>query len=134
MKTQEPIKVGRIARAIERALGLSLTGEVAIYMSAQEVDALAAKRPSTYLRQLEEVGSIIKNPDFVCFDAPSETFSFTRSYIREGVLNMVYVKVRRKAMHWYVEGIENGLKVALPTPYGHANFVRPQYKKLPETV
>ena len=134
MKNQEPIKVGRIARAIERALGLSLTGEVAIYMSAADVDALASKRPGTYLKQLEEVGSILKNPEFVCFDQASETFSYTRSYIREGHLNMVYVRVRRRQMRWYVEAIENGLKVALPAPYGHANFVRPQYKKLPEAA
>ena len=134
MKHHEPIKVGRIARAIERALDISLTGEVAIYMKEEEINAMAAKRPSSYLKQLEEIGSILKNPDFVCFDAEKETFVFTRSYIREGILNMVYLKVKRLQQRWYVHGIENGMKAALPISYQDAMFVRPQYKKLPEAA
>lgn len=132
MERLQPIKVGRIARAIERALGLSLTGEVAIYMRDKDLNALAAKRPTSYLRQIEEIGAILKNPDFVCFASETEEFSFVKGYIREGQLSLVFVRVKRWQTRWYVEGIETGLKALMPLTYRKAKFVRPQYKKLPE--
>lgn len=133
MVQTDPIKIGRIARSVERALGLSLSGEVAIYMKGKDIDALAQKRPDSYLRQLEETGSIIKNADFVCFDAEHEEFTFAKSYVKEGQLRLVFVRVQRNQTRWYVTGIESGLRVTLPSRYAKANFVRPQQKKLPET-
>ena len=132
MEQLQSIKVGRIARAIERALGLSLTGEVAIYMRDKDLNKLARKRPTSYLRQIEEIGVIIKNPDFVCFSTENEEFVFAKGYVRDGQLSLVFVRVKRGKMRWYVEGIETGLKASMPMAYQQAKFVRPQYKKLPE--
>ena len=87
MQQVEPIKIGRIARPTERALGLSLTGEVAIYMDEELVNSLAQRRPADYLSVLEEISSLIHDPDFVSFDEEKEMLVYQKNYYKQGVLN-----------------------------------------------
>lgn len=123
----EPIRVGRIARNAERALNLSLTGEVNIYMESKQVDAWAAKRPDSYLKQLEEIGHILKCPDYVSFDSSKERFAYAKTYVRSGVLSLVLVRVKKRGTpgKWYVEQIETALKTPLPSSYQDIEFARP---------
>ncbi len=130
-RLNEPIKVGRIARSTERALGLSLTGEVSIYIAETELDAIARKMPTGYLRFLQEVTSILKNPDFVCFDQKKEEFAYMRFYFKGGSFSSLYLYVGRgqEVGKWYFKRCVRHNKATLPDDLAGKEFYRPVAKR-----
>jgi len=88
---KEPIKLGRINKACEKALGLSLTSEVAVYMEEDDLNRLAIARPHDYLKTLEEIGAIIKRPDYVRFEKDKEEITYLKEYLQEGAFVKVAV-------------------------------------------
>ena len=130
-RLNEPIKVGRIARSTERALGLSLTGEVSIYISASELDAIARRMPNGYLRFLQEVTSILKNPDFVSFDGQKEEFAYMRFYFKNGSFSALYLYVGRgeEVGKWYFKRCLRCNKALLPNELADREFYRPIAKR-----
>ena len=134
MKELEPIRIGRIARATERALGLSLTGEVGIFMNAKDLDALASKRPNDYLKVLEEIGQIIHDPDFVSFDDKKESIRYVKFYFKEGAFSAVAVGIKKsgRPAKWRYENLLTVGKMALPFAEQGISLVRPIYKKVLE--
>ena len=133
-RPNESIKVGRIARSTERALGLSLTGEVAIYIGEKDLDDLAARMPNTYLKFLHEVTEILKNPDFVSFDAKNEQFAYTKFYFKDGCFSSLFLLVGRGKTpgKWYFKHCLKSGKTPLPKALEEGEFVRPVPKK-PQT-
>lgn len=87
------IKLGRINRACEKALGLSLVSDVNVYMGSLELDQLAASRPNDYLQTIEEIGTIIKKPDYIRYDENKDEFIFLREYIQNGSFVKVAVRL-----------------------------------------
>ena len=55
----EPLRIGRVTRATERTLGISLTGSVMIYIENEMLDSLAEKHPDTYLTHIQEIGAVL---------------------------------------------------------------------------
>lgn len=86
-----PIKIGRISLAVERALGVSLTSDVGIYMEEGDLNALAAARPANYLELIDEIAKITKSPDFVHYQQQEEVIEFVRFYFKAGKFQMVSV-------------------------------------------
>ena len=127
------IKIGRVARSTERALGISLTGEVAIYAEESFINRLAEKRPDTYLSFVEEIGNILRNPDFVAFDVGKDELIYVKHYFLHQVFTQAYVVVARVGtpQRWFVKAIHNGGKLAPLAGLGGMNFVRPINKKVP---
>ena len=82
-QTNDDLLIGRINRKEEKALGISLTSSVLIYVQDADLNRMAAKRPNTYLADLEEIGSIIKTPDYVLY----------REYLRNHDFQKILVKV-----------------------------------------
>lgn len=132
--SQEPVRIGRVNRGTERALGISLTGETNIYMKADDLDRFAAKKPDSYLKLLEEIASIIKTPDFVSFDAEEEAITYIKHYFHGGMFHGVYIRIRHKGRpaKWIFEKLVTGDKTTIPPMFGSSAFVRPQYKRIPE--
>ena len=131
METEnEPIKIGRIARPIERALNISLTGEVSIYMSSSDLDAIAQKRPNSYLKYLEELGAILKNPDFVSFCADHEEMAFVKAYFQDGGFSFVKLTIQRLGApaRWFYKCLTPLSKASGPEQWPYP-FVRPCNKK-----
>ena len=134
MQQGEPIKIGRIARPTERALGISLTGEVAIYVDEELVNSLAQRRPADYLSVLEEISSLIHDPDFVSFDEEKEMLVYQKNYYKQGAFESVYliVKRRKRPIRWYLEAFCRGPRTCVPDKVERHNFVRPQLRAIPQ--
>ena len=134
MEDLTSIKVGRVARSTERALGISLTGEVAIYVEEEALNRIADRRPKTYLSFVEEIGNILRNPDFVSFDPSREEFTYLKYYFQQKAFTQVYVTVGRKGTpaRWFISRIYNGTRTPPPTHLTGARFVRPMNKKVSE--
>ena len=81
------IKIGRIARKVEKALGEDMGKDVFLYVSNKRLDAWARKRPEAYLRDLEEVSRIVSSPDYVRHlrKDGQEELTFVREYVRGGL-------------------------------------------------
>lgn len=133
MKHEEPIKIGRIARPSERALGISLTGEVSIYMAPEDLDAIARKRPNDYLAFLEEISKIIHDPDYVAFEAEQEKLVYAKDFFKDDAFRMVFLSIKRSKSpgKWYFDALQMGPKNALGDSFQGLRFVRPQVKAIP---
>lgn len=82
------IALGRINRAVERGLGLSLTGDVKVYGGGGFLDELAYVYPSCYLTMVEEIkNGVLKKPDFAFYDEKRECFHLMRVYCKNGFLS-----------------------------------------------
>ena len=131
-RQNECFKVGRIARSTERALGLSLTGEVSIYIPGDDLDELAGRMPTGYLRFLREVTEILKNPDFVSFDEAREEFIYQKQYFKAGFFQAMFLFVGRgeEPGKWYFKKACKGSKVPLLKGMEGRSFHRPIAKKV----
>ena len=132
----EPIRIGRITRSTEKSLGISLTGSVLIYMEPEAIDKIAGKRPTDYLSYLQEIESILREPDFVAFDQEHERFLFIKGYIRSGAYSQVYVSVEHRGTpaQWTFAGIFTSPSFNLPKAVEGLNFTRVRdYKNVPKS-
>ena len=84
--------IGRINRKEEKALGLSLTSSVLVYISEDDLDRMAANRPDRYLSDLEQIKTIIKEPDYVLYREDAEQFYFLKEYLKNHEFRKVLVK------------------------------------------
>lgn len=127
---KESIKLGRISRSMERALGIALPNDVNIYMKTSDIDALAAKRPDSYLKAVAEIAFICKQPDFVCFDEKEQLFTFLRLYYKNGAFMWVYVQVNLQGtpQKWHYFKIGKCSSIPVEGELKGQNFVRPQWK------
>ena len=57
------IKIGRISKKAEKALGKDLGNDIFLYVDNARLDELSRKRPETYLKDLEELSKMISSPD-----------------------------------------------------------------------
>lgn len=88
-ESNEPLKVGRIPIAVERALNLHLASNVSVYMSNERIATLASEKPKGYLSIIEETTNILHSPDFVCYRKEIEQFLFVKTYVRPAGIRFV---------------------------------------------
>ena len=75
------IKIARINRAVKYALNLNiLDGSENIYMTMEQVDALAKERPESYLKTLEWISDMLKQPDFVGKREQGRRIAYIKEY------------------------------------------------------
>ncbi len=100
-----PLKIGRVTRAVEVALNLSLASDVHVYMRKEDVEALIAARPNGYLAMLSEVSEALKKPDFVSFDAKAKRFYYIRFYFQGVHLKAACILIRQlgEPRKWHYE-------------------------------
>ena len=106
---EEEILLGRINRAVEKGLGLSLTSDVRIYGKQAYLDELARVYPRSYLSVLDELKeTILKKPDFVCYDETSDLFYFLEVYWKNGGLIGLEACIvhEGKAKRWFFRSLK----------------------------
>lgn len=112
---EEEILLGRVNRAVEKNLGLSLTSDVRIYGKREYLDGLARAYPKSYLGILNEISDVIlKEPDYVCYDEKENAFYFMETYWKNGSLAGVEVKVVQegKPKKWVFHSLRT-----IPSPW-----------------
>lgn len=90
------LRIGRINRAEEEAMEVSLPSDVFIYMDEKTLDDLAKNNKERYLRILEEMGELIKKPDFVRFGKEDDSIIFLKTYIKKGEFVNEALKIKQK--------------------------------------
>ena len=130
----EPLKVGRINRATERALDISLSGDVNIYLREEQLNDIASKRPDTYLAYIEELSSILRKPDFVSFDSERQSFFYCRAYAQSGAVQLVFLEVTHEQCRYHLKRVFKGGRVALIQELLKLHFARPVDKKVNESA
>ena len=76
----EPLRIGKIKKKVERTLGFSFPGDRSLLVSQTYLDELARRKPNSYLTYIEEATSIVGDPDFVSFEIEKETLTYYRTY------------------------------------------------------
>lgn len=77
---EEPLRIGKIKKKVERTLGFSFPGDRSLLVSQTYLDELARRKPDAYLAYIEEASSIVSDPDFVSFEIEKETLTYYRTY------------------------------------------------------
>jgi hypothetical protein len=98
----EAVKLGRINRAVEKALGVDLGNDVWIYMDEEDLDKMVAKWPSAYLARLEEASKIIKTPDYAAYSPSKKTLFLIKEYLRDGEFSKVALEIE-KDKDWHLK-------------------------------
>ena len=77
---EEPLRIGKIKKKVERTLGFSFPGDRSLLVSQTYLDELARRKPNSYLTYIEEASLIVNDPDFVSFEIEKETLTYYRTY------------------------------------------------------
>lgn len=75
---ENDIKVGRISSRVERTLGISIVKDVEVYMLEQKLDEFAKAYPKDYLRKIDCVTTVLRQPDFVAMSHDNGAIAFIR--------------------------------------------------------
>ena len=100
----EPIRLGRIKTIVQKALNWKGDIDPNVYYLPEDLDALAAKYPDTYLRKVEEIHNILKDPDFASGDE-NKVILF-RTYYHERKFVTVGIALERHEK-WLCKGFTN---------------------------
>ena len=101
----EPIKIGRVSRAIEKAVDKSFTCSCFVFVKEEHLNALAKAYPTTYLRRIEGIGELIKDASFASFDKDSKTLVVIKDYIKNGVFSLFGVNLTPIEIGWEASDI-----------------------------
>ena len=74
-------------------MGLSFASSVLIYVEEEALNKMASRRPSSYLKDLEEISSIIKSPDYVLYREDVDEFYFLKEYLKNHEFKKVLVRI-----------------------------------------
>jgi hypothetical protein len=99
---QEPVKLGRINRAVEKALKEDFGEEVWIYLLAEDLDKMASKWPTIYLSRISEASKIIKTPDYAAYLEKEDTLYFIKEYLKDGHFQKVALSVKKEGQ-WHLK-------------------------------
>ncbi len=90
------LKIGRIGKKIEEAMGVSIANDPSIYVLDLTLDDLARRYPESYLSILSEVKEAIKKPDSFSFDIEHGVLMFFRLIPKGKELFLLIAKVSSK--------------------------------------
>lgn len=99
-KTVEPIKLGRIPKNVERSLDTSFPIQPFVYIDESGANELARKKPDTYLKIVENVSILIKDPDFGGYDEKEKSLYLFRDYITKDGFRKAGVKLKIEKEEW----------------------------------
>lgn len=101
----QSIKIGKISKKMEDAFGLAFASDINVYIRPDFLDALAARRPESYLKTIEEMKSIIKSPDLIYYSKENTCFGFLRLYPSSKGFLVILIKIspQGRPKVWAVE-------------------------------
>ena len=65
MQKESSLVVGKITKQVEDLLRFTILHDNKVYLEEEELNQMAKDYPSSYLRRVEEISSILQHPDFV---------------------------------------------------------------------
>jgi hypothetical protein len=92
----EPVRLGRLNRAIEKAVESDLGPDVAVYVQNAELDSFASKWPEAYLTKLNEAGKILKDPDYAAYSPKKKTLFLIKEYLKDGEFRKVVLELEKE--------------------------------------
>lgn len=101
----EPISIGKLSAKLSKAVGHDFSKNKKVYLREKETEALASRFPDTYLAKIEEMGKILKEPDYVLYDKQSSFLYFIKEYIKDGLFSKVIISLRLEKK-WHVVSLE----------------------------
>ena len=90
------LKIGRINRRIEKALGHEFGSDVSVYLTNATLDEMAAKWPTTYLSRVEEMGKIVASPDYASYSPTGKRLYLIKEYLRAGHFCQVVMEIEEE--------------------------------------
>jgi hypothetical protein len=104
MNQEEPVKIGRINKATEKALGLSLGENIWVYVTSVDLDTMAKKWPEAYLSRLHEAGTIAKEPDYAAYRKEGNILYLVKEYLKNGSFVKVLLEIVGEPQ-WHLKAI-----------------------------
>jgi hypothetical protein len=89
------LKLGRVSKRIEKAVGETFDADVSVYMGKDSLNEFARKYPESYLRKIEAMADLLKRPDYAAYDAEGKDLFLIKEYIREGSFRKVVMRLHR---------------------------------------
>lgn len=88
---QQPIKLGKIPKTVRQLFSFSEGDDV--WMTNDFLDSLASRYPADYLRKVEEVAHILKEPQYGAYDAKEGILYLLREYVKGSSFCKVYLAI-----------------------------------------
>lgn len=101
------IKLGRIGKAVEAKMGVSLANDVSIYLHEALANSFARDYPESYLSLIEEISRILHKPDAVGYDSKSDEIHYLSLFSQCGELFLLEVIVAHTGnpQKWFVRRV-----------------------------
>ena len=101
------LKIGKISPLVESAFRSAFAVDPNIYFLQKDLDALAIKYPSRYLRVVEEISHIIEDPDLICYSSKGMFYIYFRLYSASNRFRVLGVRFSLKGHPnvWTVDGM-----------------------------
>ncbi len=101
---EDIVLLGRIARPLEKALGVDLGSEVNVFVEDAELRRFAEKWPDSYLAKLAEAKAILRRPLYLAYDKKSESLCLIKEYpVPQGFKKVALELV--KIGHWRLHAL-----------------------------
>lgn len=94
----EPLKIGRISRRIEKALGRLYEGDVYVRIAEETLRSLVAKYPTRYLAAIENAKETIKDPDFAAYG--EGRIVLARAFLTGGKIRYLAITIKEDGGFW----------------------------------
>lgn len=94
----EPLKIGRISRRIEKALGRLYEGDVYVRIAEETLRSLVAKYPTRYLAAIENAKETIKDPDFAGYG--EGRIVLARAFLTGGKIRYLAITIKEDGGFW----------------------------------
>lgn len=91
---KEPIKLGRVNAATEKALGFSLGEKTSVFLFEEGLRSFAERYPDEYLKVLHEASHVLSRPDFASYDGGAKTLYLTRDYYKNGTFRKMCLSIK----------------------------------------
>jgi hypothetical protein len=101
----EPVRLGRISRPIEKALGKDFGTNIWIYVTAADLGRFCETWRETYLSKLEEAARIIRNPYYVAYAEKYKKLFLLKEYFADGEFRKAGLLIADEEGQWHLKDI-----------------------------
>jgi hypothetical protein len=101
---QEPVRLGRLSKALEKALGVDFGEDVFVYVSEEELRCLAKRWAESYLLKLEEAAKIIRCPLYAAYDGKNQRLYLLKEYVTSEGFKKAALEIVREGQ-WHLKRI-----------------------------
>ena len=101
---QEPVRLGRLSKALEKALGVDFGEDVFVYVSEEALRLFASRWADSYLRKLEEASNILRYPLYAAYDEKRQRLYLLKEYVTAEGFKKAALEIAREGQ-WQLKDI-----------------------------